>query len=156
MGTSLIVSRLNEQLHANTPPEKFATFFVGVFDETTSTLHYTNAGHLQPILIRDGQAKRLEVDGMVIGAFPFARYDESQIELLPGDLLVCFTDGISEPENEYGEMFGEDQVVELVLKNASRSEEQIVQTIIEAVEKWTGSPELQDDMTLLVARRKSS
>lgn len=53
-------------------------------------------------------------------------------------------------------MFGEDQLVELVLKNASRSEEQIVQTIIEAVEKWTGSPELQDDMTLLVARRKSS
>jgi sigma-B regulation protein RsbU (phosphoserine phosphatase) len=156
VGTSLIVSRLNEQLHANTPPEKFATFFVGVFDETTSTLHYTNAGHLQPILIRDSQAKRLEVDGMVIGAFPFARYGESQIELLPGDLLVCFTDGISEPENEYGEMFGEDQLVELVLKNASRSEEQIVQTIIEAVEKWTGSPELQDDMTLLVARRKSS
>lgn len=156
VGTSLIVSRLNEQLHANTPPEKFATFFVGVFDETTSTLHYTNAGHLQPILIRDGQAKRLEVDGMVIGAFPFARYGESQMELLPGDLLVCFTDGISEPENEYGEMFGEDRLVELVLKNASRSEEQIVQTIIEAVEKWTGSPELQDDMTLLVARRKSS
>lgn len=154
LSTSKIVARLNEHLHANTPPEKFATFFVGVYDEPTHTLHYTNAGHLQPILVRNGQASRLSVDGMVIGAFPFARFGESEVRLERGDLLVCFTDGISEPENEYGEMFGEDQLTDLVLRNASKPEAELLKVIIEAVEKWTGSPELQDDMTLLVARRE--
>ena len=117
-------------------------------------LTYTNAGHLPPILIRDGEAARLNVDGTVVGAFPFAQFEESRLELKSGDLLVCFTDGVSEPENEYGEMFGEERLVQLVTRNAHRSEDQIVASVIEAVEQWTGSPELQDDMTLLLARRK--
>jgi sigma-B regulation protein RsbU (phosphoserine phosphatase) len=70
-----------------------------------------------------------------------------------GDLLVCFTDGISEPENEYGEMFGEDRLIDLVRKNFARSDGEIAQAVFEAVERWTGSPELQDDMTLLIARK---
>ncbi len=152
ISTSKITSLLNQHLYANTPPEKFATFVFGVFNEATSVLRYTNAGHLQPILIRRGEAIRLEVDGMVIGAFPFARYGESQIVMESGDLLVFYTDGISEPENEYGEMYGEDRLTELLVKNATKSDEEILEMIIDAVERWTGSPELQDDMTLLVAR----
>lgn len=152
VSTAEVVTQLNQHLHANTPPEKFATFFLAIYDEGSSMLTYTNAGHLQPILIRKGQAQRLEVDGMVIGAFPFARYGTSTIQLEAEDLLLLFTDGISEPENEYGEMFGEDRLTDLVLKNAARTDAQILSTIIEAVEKWTGSPELQDDMTLLVTR----
>jgi sigma-B regulation protein RsbU (phosphoserine phosphatase) len=153
VSTSAIVSSLNRHLHQNTPAEKFATFFFGIYDEAASTLHYTNAGHLEPILVRGGKALRLGVDGMVIGAFPFARYGESRVELEPGDLLVIFTDGISEPENEYSEMFGEDRLVDLVLKNAHRPDAELIHLIVEAVSKWTGSEELQDDMTLLVARR---
>ncbi len=152
--TADIVSELNLHLHANTPAEKFATFFLGIYDESNSTLSYTNAGHLPPILVRNGKTQRLEVDGMVIGAFPFAKYGTSTVQLEPGDVVIWFTDGISEPENEYGEMFGEDRLIELILKNAGRGDKELVSTIIEAVEKWTGSPELQDDMTLLVARRK--
>jgi sigma-B regulation protein RsbU (phosphoserine phosphatase) len=152
LSTSQLTSLLNQHLYSNTPPEKFATFVFGVFDEKTSILHYTNAGHLQPILIRRGEASLLEVDGMVIGAFPFARYGESQIAMEPGDLLVFYTDGISEPENEYGEMYGEQRLTELLLKNAGKSDQEILEMIIDAVERWTGSPELQDDMTLLVAR----
>jgi len=150
---SKVVAQLNQQLHANTPPEKFATFVLGIFDEETGVLRSTNAGHLQPILVRRGAVHRLEVDGMVIGAFPFAKYGESTETLQPGDLLVYFTDGISEPENEYGEMFGEDRLADLVLKNAHRADAELIDTIVEAVNKWTGSGELQDDMTLLVARR---
>ncbi len=151
--TAEVVVHLNQHLHANTPPEKFATFFLGIFDESASVLTYTNAGHLQPILVRDGVAQRLEVDGMVIGAFPFARYGTSRIELLPGDLLMLFTDGISEPENEYGEMFGEDRLAEFCVRNVSRPDSELLAMIAEAVEKWTSSDELQDDMTLLMARR---
>jgi sigma-B regulation protein RsbU (phosphoserine phosphatase) len=90
---------------------------------------------------------------MVVGAFPFAKYNESRVELLRGDLLVFYTDGISEPENAYGEMFGEDRIIELAIRNAHCDESQIVSAIADAVREWTGSDELQDDMTLLLARQ---
>jgi sigma-B regulation protein RsbU (phosphoserine phosphatase) len=134
-------------------PEKFSTFYLGVYDDATSVLTYTNAGHLPPILIRGGEASRLEVNGMVVGAFPFAQYGEDRVQLESGDMLVCFTDGITEPENEYGEMFGEERLVDMLLKNAERETSEVIDAVIHAVREWTGSSELQDDMTLLVARR---
>ncbi len=150
---SEVVTELNKQLYANTAPEKFSTFFLGIFDEETSTLRYTNAGHLPPILIRNGEASLLSVDGMVVGAFPFAQYGESSIVLEPKDLLLLYTDGISEPQNDYDEMYGEDRLVELVKKNAHLSDAGIINAVMDAVRQWTGSDELQDDMTLLIARR---
>ena len=154
VSTSTVVSHLNQQLYADTSPEKYATFLLGVYDEPSSTLTYTNAGHLPPILIHGGEATRLEVNGMVVGAFPFAQYDESQVSLTPGDLLVFFTDGVSEPENEYGEMFGEERLIDLVLKNAHLEDSEIIRLVSQAVRQWTGAGELQDDMTLLLVRRK--
>jgi phosphoserine phosphatase RsbU/P len=154
VSTSGLVSHLNTQLFADTSPEKYATFYLGVYDEATTTLTYTNAGHLPPVLVRNGTAARLDVNGMVVGAFPFANYGESQLQLLPGDLIVFFTDGISEPENEYGEMFGEERLEDLVVKNAHRENREIIESIMDAVRQWTGSDELQDDMTLLLLRRR--
>ncbi len=148
-----LVTQLNQQLYAYTSAEKFATFYFGVYDASTGSLNYTNAGHPPPILIRDGQALRLETNGMVVGAFPFAEYGESRIDLESGDLLVCFTDGITEPENEYGEMFGEDRLIELLLRQSWRTPAEIIDTVYAAVRQWTSSPEAQDDMTMLVARR---
>jgi sigma-B regulation protein RsbU (phosphoserine phosphatase) len=66
---------------------------------------------------------------------------------------VCFTDGVTEPENEYGEMFGEDRLVDLVVRNAHRSEQEIIDLVISSVRQWTASEDLQDDMTMLLARR---
>ena len=152
--TADVVARLNQHLYANTPPEKFATFFLGIFDETASLLSYTNAGHLPPIVIRDGQVQRLEVNGMVIGAFPGARYGASRFPMEPGDRLILFTDGLSEPENEYGEMFGEDRLIEFCVRNASLGDAELLARLAEAVERWTGTDELQDDLTLLLARRQ--
>lgn len=154
LSTSTLVSHLNQQLYADTSPEKYATFYAGVYDESTATLTYTNAGHLPPILIRDGQTTRLEVNGTVVGAFPFARYDESKVELRPGDLVVFFTDGISEPENAYGEMFGEERLIDLVVRNVEKPDAEIISTVLDCVKEWTGSDELQDDMTLLLVRRR--
>jgi len=153
VSTSQLVGRLNNQLYAYTSPEKYATFCLGVFDEKSSAFTYTNAGHLPPLLVRDGVAQRLDVNGTVVGAFPFSKYDESRVDLKPGDLLVCFTDGVTEPENEYGEMFGEDRLVDLIEKNAHRGEEQIIDLVLSSVRQWTASEELQDDMTILLARR---
>jgi len=151
--TAHLVSRLNVQLYQNTAPEKYATFFFGAWDDRHSLLTYTNAGHLPPIVIRNGESIRLDVNGLVVGAFPFASYEQSQIDLHPGDLLVAFTDGVTEPENEFAEEFGEQRLIDLLLSHSRGSPREIIDEILGAVARWTGRPELQDDMTLLVARR---
>jgi sigma-B regulation protein RsbU (phosphoserine phosphatase) len=152
--TSVVVSQLNQQLHAFTAPEKFSTFYLGIYDEQSATLTYTNAGHLPPVMIKGGEATRLEVNGLVVGAFPSAKYTESFVTFDQGDLLVFFTDGITEPENEYGEMFGEDRLIEIATKNSHLSNTELAGMIMKAVHQWTGSDELQDDMTLLLVRRR--
>ena len=148
-----LVSKLNQQIYAHTSPEKYATFFFGLYDESNRSLTYTNAGHLSPLLFRDGTVAPLDSNGTVVGAFPFSTYDESSITVQPGDLLVCYTDGITEPENAYGEMFGEQRLTDLVKRNRHLDDHEIIRIIFEAVRGWTGSPELQDDMTLLLARQ---
>jgi sigma-B regulation protein RsbU (phosphoserine phosphatase) len=154
LSTAMMVSRLNKQLYANTSPEKYATFYFALYDEKTQTLTYTNAGHLPPILLRKGGPELLQVTGTVVGAFPFSRYDEKQVQLTSGDVLVAYTDGIVEPENEYGEMFGEQRLTDLLAKNVDRDSPEIIARVMEAVGQWTGATaELQDDMTILVARR---
>lgn len=153
LSTAALVSRLNQQLYAYTPPEKFATFYFAIYDDETGWMQYTNAGHLPPVLVRRGVASRLEVTGTVVGAFGFSEYAEAAVQLERGDLLVCFTDGLTEPENEFGEMFGEDRLADVVVKNADREPREIVAAVMDSVRDWTGSPELQDDMTLLLARR---
>jgi sigma-B regulation protein RsbU (phosphoserine phosphatase) len=151
---SSLILNLNQQVYASTAPEKFATFFFSLYDDTTSQLTYVNAGHLPPILVRSGQASTLDTNGMVVGAFPFARYNESRLELRGGDLLVLYTDGITEPENEYGEDFGEKRLRELLVANADREGAEITAAVVDAVRRWTAFPdELQDDMTLLVLRK---
>jgi sigma-B regulation protein RsbU (phosphoserine phosphatase) len=153
ISTSKLVAQLNQQLYAHTSAEKYATFFFGVFDDESGLLTYTNAGHLPPILVRRGAPQLLEVNGMVVGAFPFSQWSESQLHLESGDLLVCYTDGVTEPESEFGEMFGEQRLMELLVKHSGAGTQEIVARVSESVRQWTGSSDLQDDMTLLVARR---
>ncbi|MBZ5632415.1 MAG: SpoIIE family protein phosphatase [Acidobacteriia bacterium] len=148
-----LVSQLNHYLYANTSAEKYTTLCLGLYDEAGSSFIYSNGGHLPPALVRGGVVRRLDVNGTVVGAFPFAEYGESRIVLEPGDLLVFFTDGVTEPENAYGEMFGEERFLDLLARNAHLGEEEIVRMVIESIREWTGSEELQDDMTLLLARR---
>ena len=114
---------------------------------------YTNAGHLSPLLIRNGEVLPLDSNGLVVGAIARAQYNESCLAIHPGDLLVCYTDGITEPENAYGEMFGEERLIELVKKHAHQDDSDIVRIVMDAVRTWTGTPELFDDMTLLLARQ---
>jgi len=148
-----LVSQLNQYLYANTSAEKYSTLCLGLYDEPSSSFLYTTGGHLPPVLVRGGEVQRLDVNGTIVGAFPFAEYGESRIALEPGDLLVFFTDGVTEPENAYGEMFGEERFIDLLARSAHLGEGEIVQAVVDSVREWTGSDELQDDMTLLLARR---
>ena len=151
--TAFLVSNLNRQLYANTAPEKYATFYFAMYDEARHALTYTNAGHLSPLLVRDGRVSLLEPTGTVVGAFPFAVYEEKTVTLEHGDMLVAYTDGLVEPENAYGEMYGEERLTELLLKYTRADSSEIIARAMEAVVQWTGSSELQDDMTMVVARR---
>jgi sigma-B regulation protein RsbU (phosphoserine phosphatase) len=151
--TAPLVAALNRQLYANTAPEKYATFYFALYDDVEHIVTYTNAGHLPPMLVRKQLVEQLEPTGTVVGAFPSAKYEEQKIALEPGDILVAYTDGMVEPENVYGEMFGEERLRELVLRHAGEDSNEIIARAMEAVVQWTGSGELQDDMTMLIARR---
>ena len=152
VSTAAIVGQLNRQLYANTAPEKYATFFFGLYDESTRSMTYTNAGHLPPLLVRRDHVEMLEVTGTVVGAFPSISYQEKSIELKSDDLLVAYTDGITEPENAYGEEFGTDRLAEMVRRNLNREPHEIAVKVMEAVRQWSNAPELPDDMTLVVMR----
>jgi phosphoserine phosphatase RsbU/P len=152
--TAKLVGNLNKQLYATTAPEKYATFYFAMYEETTNSLTYTNAGHLSPILMRAGNFEMLDSTGTVVGAFPFAHYKEKTVKLEHGDMLVAYTDGIVEPENAYGEMFGEERLKDLLIKLEHADSSEIIARTMEAVVEWTGAGELQDDMTMVVARRK--
>jgi len=103
--------------------------------------------------VSGGSVKMLGSTGTVVGAFPFARYEEKSVPLEHGDILVAYTDGVVEPENAYGEMFGEERLQDLLVKFAKADSSEIIARAMEAVDQWTGGGELQDDMTMVVARR---
>ncbi len=146
------VARLNRLLYASTSPEKYATFFFGLYNEHTRHLNYTNAGHLPPLLIHGDNYQFLEVTGSVVGAFPSLGYEEQSVPLGPGDLLVAYTDGITEPENSYGEDFGAERLAEVVMRHRDAQPDEIVAKVLEAVRQWDTSTEQADDMTLMIVR----
>ena len=150
--TADVVTRLNRQIYASTPREKYVTLFYGVYNSVNRKLTYTNAGHLPPVLFRRNRIVRLEGGGTVVGLFPSARYEQAEVEIEPGDLLLAFTDGMTEPENSYGEEFGEGRLLEVARRALGGPPEVLMDEIYRSVSDWTGSPELQDDMTLVVAQ----
>jgi sigma-B regulation protein RsbU (phosphoserine phosphatase) len=146
------VACLNRLLYANTSPEKYATFFFGLYNDQTRKLTYTNAGHLPPLIIRGEQREFLEVTGSVVGAFPKLLYEEQTVPLCCDDLLVAYTDGITEPENAYGEDFGAERLADVVLRHRDACPAEIVAKVLEAVRHWDTSSEQADDMTLMIVR----
>lgn len=150
--TAGVVSRLNLQLYDTTPAEKYVTFFFACYDAETRKLTYTNAGHLPPVVFRRGRMERLREGGTVVGLFESTAYEQAEIQLELGDVVLAFTDGITEPENIYGEEFGEERVLKVVGRSLYAPPEVIVDEVYRSVSDWTGSPELQDDMTLVIAK----
>jgi phosphoserine phosphatase RsbU/P len=150
--TARLVAQLNRQLYASTAPEKYATFFFGIYEESSRTLTYTNAGHLPPLLVHDGSASLLQVTGTVVGLFPAMNYEEQSVRIESGDLLIAYTDGITEPENDYGEEFGTERLADVVHRHRGAAPCEVVKQIMNAVTHWSTAPELPDDMTLVMAR----
>jgi len=149
-----LLGLLNHQLFESTPPEKYATLFVGIYDGRSRTLTYSNGGHLPPILIgKDGTVRRLEAGGTVVGLFDGMTYEEDSVEMVPGEIFLAYSDGVTEPENDFGE-FGEQRLIELVRENRDLPLPQISQIVTMAVDDWIGDKEQPDDVTLVLARAR--
>jgi sigma-B regulation protein RsbU (phosphoserine phosphatase) len=117
-------------------------------------LTYSNGGHLPPILIsKTGTVRRLEAGGTVVGLFDNMSYEEGSVEMHPGEIFVAYSDGITEPENDFGE-FGEQRLIDLVRDNRHLPLPQISQIVTTAVDDWIGDKEQPDDVTLVLARAR--
>jgi sigma-B regulation protein RsbU (phosphoserine phosphatase) len=149
-----LLSLLNHQLYESTPPEKYATLFLGIYDGRSHRLTYSNGGHLPPILIgKDGSIRRLEAGGTVVGLFDNMTYDEGSVEMHPGEIFLAYSDGVTEPENDFGE-FGEPRLIDLVRDNRALPLPEISQIVTLAVDNWIGDNEQPDDVTLVLARAR--
>ena len=149
-----LLSLLNHQLYDSTPPEKYATLFLAIYDGRSHRLTYSNGGHLPPMLIaKDGTIRRLEAGGTVVGLFDNMSYEEDSVEMHPGEIFVAYSDGVTEPENDFGE-FGEQRLIDLVRNNRHLPLPQISQIVTMAVDDWIGDKEQPDDVTLVLARAR--
>ncbi len=152
VSTAALLTLLNRQLYESTPTEKYATMFLSFYDARERTLTYTNAGHLPPIILSHGRAiRRLDRGGTVVGLFGEVGYEESVVQLADGDIFLAYSDGVTEPENDYGE-FGEQRLIGLVWENRQLPLAKISEIVTAAVDDWIGANEQPDDVTLVLAR----
>jgi sigma-B regulation protein RsbU (phosphoserine phosphatase) len=147
-----MLALLNRHLYSSTQPEKYATLFLASYDNETRILTYSNGGHLPPIVLcTDGSVKRLDCGGSVVGLLEGMQYREATVQLERGDLLIAFSDGLTEPERD-GEDFGDERLIATVKRNQILNLPEIAAHTIKAVKEWIGDEEQPDDMTLVLAR----
>ncbi len=146
--------RSNKLLYESTSPEKFATLFYGVIDIQHHSIHYSNAGHDWPFLIgSDGTIQRLKTGGLMIGLIPQAAYEDVEVPIQKGDILVIQSDGVSEAMNAAHEQFGEERLQSLLLEHLHRSAEEIIDIVVTEVRKHAGAHPQSDDITMMVIKR---
>ena len=154
ISTAELVARLNKHLVRNTADDRFATFFIAVYDSATRKLRYTNAGHLPSFLISKDAASHLDVGGMVLGVIEDYSYEEGSVMVPADSLFVAYSDGLVEPENVYGEEFGIRRLQQAAVHVQGAQPRVVAEALMTAAEEWAGTPEQADDMTVIVARLK--
>jgi sigma-B regulation protein RsbU (phosphoserine phosphatase) len=149
-----LVTQINESLVESTDSSKFATFFYAVYDSAARTLSYVNAGHNPPLLLRAGTTvvSRLRPTGMALGFDQAAVYGAGKETLEPGDVLLAFTDGLTEALNEAGEEFGEARTAGLLVGNRKLGASELQRLVSAELEAFCGRARQYDDVTIVVAR----
>jgi phosphoserine phosphatase RsbU/P len=148
------ISQLNKSTCRTCPDNRFITFFMTITDPSSGQLTYVNAGHNPPLLIRtSGQFEHLAEGGVFLGIMPMATYQECQASLHPGDVLVLFSDGVTEASDPNDQEFGEGRLAELVASLRDRPAAEIVDEIHKAVAVFSEGAPAADDITVVVARR---
>jgi serine phosphatase RsbU (regulator of sigma subunit) len=155
-----VASRMNSLLVRSTDAHMFATFFYGILDRIKSTFTSTNAGHNPPLLFcTDGKTKRLEAGGLILGFLPDQKYTQETVGLKQGEVLVLYTDGITEARGLSSRkisenLFGEERLIEVVRANLTKSAVEIQAAILKAISSHTSNAPQDDDITLVVIKRK--
>jgi sigma-B regulation protein RsbU (phosphoserine phosphatase) len=149
-----LVADVNRLLADSTDPSKFATLFYAVFDTRSRRLVYVNAGHNPPFLLRESasQLRRLQPTGMALGFTASACYEVAEELLVPGDVLVVFTDGVTEALDEDGNEYGEDRLVSALMEQRRLEAQPLCEHILADVARHVGTARQHDDITLVVAR----
>ena len=150
-----VVSQINQYIYDNTPANRYITFLYSELDPHTHQLNYVNAGHNPPMLVRaSGAVENLDVGGFPVGIMPFGTYEEATVQLNPGDVLVIYSDGVTESVNENDDEFGEAQLLEIIQKNLSRTAAGIRDRIDEALTRFVGKAKTVDDLTMVIVKRE--
>ncbi len=152
MSTAELVARLNVHLIRNTGDDRFATFFIAIYDTISRRLRYTNAGHLPAFCLSSGPAIYLAEGGIVLGVVEDYPFDEGSVVVPPDAVLIGYSDGLIEPENAYGEQFGIGRLEAAAQRVRLGSPLKIAESLMTATEEWSGTPEQADDMTVIVAK----
>jgi len=154
---SEVMGEINQYIFENSPPNKFLTLFYAELDPETGTLAYSNGGHNPPMMVRqNGDLERLDTGGLPIGMMQGVAYEQAIVTFAPGDVLVIYSDGITESVNEREEEFEEERLIEVVKNNAGRSASGIRDRIDEALSRFVGTTAPVDDMTLMIIKRTDS
>ena len=150
-----LIARLNASVSRTCPGNRFVTFFLCVLDPSTGELSYTNAGHNPPYLVRaaTGEVEQLTVGGPVLGILQMAKYQSAALRMETGDVLVMFSDGITEAQSPSGEEYGEERLLAALEPIWRQPAAAISQAIGESVEQFMGTAPAADDITLVVARK---
>jgi sigma-B regulation protein RsbU (phosphoserine phosphatase) len=151
-----VMANVNRLVYDATPPNRYATFFYAQYEPDAHRLIYVNAGHNPPVILRrlDGEIHviRLETGGPVIGLFREAPYQQGSLKLEPGDILVGFTDGISEAMNSQDEEWGEERLLPALQLYADQSAAEIIPSVMAAADIFVDGAPQHDDMTLVVMK----
>jgi phosphoserine phosphatase RsbU/P len=153
-----LVTRLNRIISSNCPSNRFISFFIGVLDPISDEFTYVNAGHNPPLLVhRDGSVEKLEGTGLILGILPAAQYEQKTCRLEAGDLVVLFSDGVTEAVRpDVDEEFGEQRLAEALAEFSGSSAQSIIERINSRLQEFTGGAPAADDITLVVAKRIGS
>ncbi len=150
---STLVAKLNNFIHANTSVDKFITFFIGLFDFGDGTFTYVNAGHNPPLLLRaDGSLQQLDVGGLLLGMMPNAVYEYQTITMIKEDVILLFTDGVTEAKSVNDEDFEDEKLVRLLLESFRLPIEELLKTISDEIDLFTKDAPQSDDITMMGIR----
>lgn len=157
-GTSLAeqTSKLNRLLHRSTAANSYATFFYAQVDEENRRLRYVNAGHNPPFLLRNGASEasieELAQGGMIIGMFAQSSYSEAEVQLHSGDVLILYSDGVTEAHNPSEEEFGDDRLKNLLRRAAHLPINEMAAHILEELKTWMADAAQYDDLTFVLMK----
>ncbi len=151
---ALLLADVNNKLKAESTANMFVTLFYGILNIRTGELHYSNGGHNPPILLRQhGDTLSIGSSGPALGVFPNVPYEATTLTIVPGDVLVVYTDGVTEAINDEEEEFEEDRLTDCISDNRDETAQLINHSIQQAVREFTADAPPADDATILVIKR---